>query len=359
MNTRTFKLELRPRIPAKLRRLEELANNLVYSWDRDIRGLFWRLDRQLWIDCGNNPKLFLRRVAQDRLDSVAEGRDFMEDYNRALSSFDSYMTLGPRPEIDGQLDRGTDLIAYFCAEFGLHESLHIYSGGLGILAGDHCKAASDLGLPFVAVGLLYRQGYFIQTIDGTGRQQAHAHVSDFDELPIQLCRDAHNAEVRVGVEIGGTHRSAQGVARPCRACPVVSAGQRRGGKCRGGSPHHSPVIRRRLGYAYPAGNRPGCRRRTRDTGPGPCARRLPYERRTRGIFVARTHPRTGRRRHRLRYRAGTGRRRQRVHHTYAGAGGARPLQPRPDALVPAETAARAWLRRKQGARPGGQRRGSR
>ena len=201
MNTRTFKLELRPRIPEKLRRLEELANNLVYSWDRDIRGLFWRLDRQLWIDCGNNPKLFLRRVAQDRLDSVAEGRDFMEDYNRALSSFDSYMTLGPRPEIDGKLDRGTDLIAYFCAEFGLHESLPIYSGGLGILAGDHCKAASDVGLPFIAVGLLYRQGYFIQTIDGTGRQQAHAHVSDFDELPVQLCRDAHNAEVRVGVEI--------------------------------------------------------------------------------------------------------------------------------------------------------------
>ncbi len=201
MNQRTFKLELRPRIPEKLRRLEELASNLVYSWDREIRGLFWRLDRQLWLDCGNNPKRFLRRVPQERLDSVAKGRDFMEDYNRALSSFDSYMTLGPRPEIDGLLDRSSDLIAYFCAEFGLHESLPIYSGGLGILAGDHCKAASDVGLPFVAVGLLYRQGYFDQTIDGAGRQQAHAHISDFDDLPIQLCRDAHNAEVRVGVEV--------------------------------------------------------------------------------------------------------------------------------------------------------------
>lgn len=201
MNQRTFSLELRPRIPDKLRRLEELANNLVYSWDREVRGLFWRLDRKLWLECGNNPKLFLRRVPQARLDSVAEGRDFMEDYNRALSSFDSYMTLGPRPEIDGLLDRGSDLIAYFCAEFGLHESLPIYSGGLGILAGDHCKAASDVGLPFVAVGLLYRQGYFEQTIDGAGRQQVRTHVSDFDDLPIQLCRDAHNAELRVAVEV--------------------------------------------------------------------------------------------------------------------------------------------------------------
>jgi starch phosphorylase len=200
MNQRTFTLELRPDIPHRLRRLEELANNLAYSWDREIRGVFWRLDRQLWNACGNNPKRFLRQVSQEVLERAAQDRDFLEDFNGALSSFDSYMTLGPRPEIDKHLQSG-DLIAYFCAEFGLHESLPIYSGGLGILAGDHCKAASDLGLPFVAVGLLYRQGYFTQTIDAQGRQQAHPHVSDLDELPVMLCLDAHAAEVRVTVEV--------------------------------------------------------------------------------------------------------------------------------------------------------------
>jgi starch phosphorylase len=200
--TTTLTLETRPRIPPALSRLEELAGNLAYAWDRDIRRVFWRLDRQLWLDCENNPKLVLRRIPQAALESAAVDRDFLEDYNRALSSFDSYMAAGPRPEIDEHLWPGPDLVAYFCAEFGLHESLPIYSGGLGILAGDHCKAISDLGVPFVAVGLLYRQGYFTQTIDAQGCQHANAHTVDFDELPIRLCRGAGGEELRVKVEIG-------------------------------------------------------------------------------------------------------------------------------------------------------------
>ncbi len=198
----TLTLETRPQIPAVLDRLHELAGNLAYAWDRDIRRVFWRLDHQLWLDCENNPKLVLRRIPQAVLDQFASDRDFMEDYNRALSSFDSYMGDGSSPDVDQHLLPGQDLVAYFCAEFGLHESLPIYSGGLGILAGDHCKAISDLGVPFVAVGLLYRQGYFIQTIDANGRQQANAHIVDFDELPVRLCRDANGEELRVSVEIG-------------------------------------------------------------------------------------------------------------------------------------------------------------
>jgi glycogen phosphorylase len=200
MDKRTFRLELRPNIPPRLSRLEELATNLAYSWERETRDVFWRLDRQLFNACGKNPKLLLRRVAQQALEQAAADRDFLEDFHRALSSFDTYMSAAPWPEV-GQELRQDDLVAYFCAEFGLHESLPIYSGGLGILAGDHCKAASDLGLPFVAVGLLYRQGYFRQTIDAAGRQQAHPHVSNFDELPVQPCRDAAGAELRVKVEI--------------------------------------------------------------------------------------------------------------------------------------------------------------
>ncbi len=201
MSGTTYSLELRPNIPRRLQRLEELANNLAYAWDREIRGVFWRLDSALWLACGNNPRLFLRRVSQQVLEAAAEDRDFLEDYNGALSSFDSYMAEGSRPEVEKHLDPKTDLVAYFCAEFGLHESFPIYSGGLGILAGDHCKAASDLGLPFIAVGLLYRQGYFIQTIDGRGRQEAHAQVSDFDALPVSLCTGADGSELRVSVEV--------------------------------------------------------------------------------------------------------------------------------------------------------------
>jgi starch phosphorylase len=202
MTGNTFLLELRPRLPEKLKRLEELAGNLVYSWDREVRGVFWRLDPALWRHCGNNPKMFLRRIPQERLERAAEDRDFLEDYHFALSSFDSHLASGRRPEIEKHLDPERDLVGYFCAEFGLHESFPIYSGGLGILAGDHCKAVADLGVPFVGVGLLYRQGYFTQLIDGQGRQQAVANDVDFEVLPVSQCRRDDGSELRVSVQIG-------------------------------------------------------------------------------------------------------------------------------------------------------------
>jgi starch phosphorylase len=180
-----FTLEVQPRIPTPLARLDELANNLVYSWDRRVRALFARLDRALWAACNSNPRVFLRRVSQAILDEAAEDRGYLEEYRRVLSSFDAYMERGLRPACEQFLDPDEDLVAYFCAEFGLHESFPIYSGGLGILAGDHCKAASDLGIPFVGVGLLYHNGYFIQTIDGHGNQISQIVPSDFRDLPIQ------------------------------------------------------------------------------------------------------------------------------------------------------------------------------
>jgi len=180
-----FTLEVQPRIPAALSRLEELANNLVYSWDRRVRGLFARLDHSLWSACGANPRVFLRRVSQAVLDEAAEDRTYIEEFRRVLSSYDAYMERGMAPESQSFLDPADDLVAYFCAEFGLHESFPIYSGGLGILAGDHCKAASDLGIPFVAVGLLYHNGYFTQTIDGHGNQISQIVPSDFRDLPIR------------------------------------------------------------------------------------------------------------------------------------------------------------------------------
>ncbi|MCH9827060.1 MAG: alpha-glucan family phosphorylase [Gammaproteobacteria bacterium] len=197
----TFSLELRPNIPPALARLEQIACDLMYSWDRDIRGVFWRLDYELWRACGNNPKLFLRRVAQSTLEAASRDPDFLEDYNRALSAYDSYHAAGTRHEVLEHLDPAKDLVAYFCAEFGLHESLQIYSGGLGILAGDHCKAASDLGVPFVAIGLLYRQGYFQQRIDGLGRQNALNVRTNFDELPVSPVMAADGSELLIQVSI--------------------------------------------------------------------------------------------------------------------------------------------------------------
>ncbi|MFP5505893.1 MAG: alpha-glucan family phosphorylase [Gammaproteobacteria bacterium] len=198
-----FSIEVQPKLPPRLDRLQELAEDLLYSWDRQVRGLFWRLDNQLWEDCGHNPKLFLRRVAQHRLEEAAEDRVFIEDYNRALSAYDTYHQEKLRTGIEEFLDPETDLVAYFCAEFGLHESLPIYSGGLGILAGDHCKAASDLGIPFVGVGMMYRQGYFTQTIDGHGNQIAHYTPTNFANLAIQPARLENGQELHVFVDMPG------------------------------------------------------------------------------------------------------------------------------------------------------------
>ncbi|WP_273203408.1 alpha-glucan family phosphorylase [Marinobacter subterrani] len=183
-NATEFRLEAHPFIPEALERLDELAHDLFYSWDHGVRSLFARIDLRLWQKVEHNPKLFLRRVAQDRLDEAAEDRAFLAEYRRVLSSYDAYLEVGPGPEVTELLDPESTLVAYFCAEFGFHESFPIYSGGLGILAGDHCKAASDLALPFVAVGLLYQQGYFIQSIDALGQQVARYKSHSSDELPI-------------------------------------------------------------------------------------------------------------------------------------------------------------------------------
>ena len=203
MSETFFKFEVQPVIPEQLSGFNELANNLLYTWDRRVRRLFYRLDVELWESCGHNPKVFLRRIAQEKLDQAAKDNIFLEEYNRVMSSFNTYHTKVINPDIDEHIDSEKDLIAYFCAEFGLHESFPIYSGGLGILAGDHCKAASDFGLPFIAVGLLYRQGYFTQTIDAAGNQLAQNKSAHFSDLPISPAQDSQGNKLKVSVDIDG------------------------------------------------------------------------------------------------------------------------------------------------------------
>ncbi len=197
-----FELEVNPRIPQRLERLQELANNLWYSWDRPTRALFARLHPGLWQAVGHSPKAFLKRVHQRRLDAAAKDPVFLNAFDRALAVYDSYHD-EPVPAQGSGNRADCGLVAYFCAEFGFHESLPIYSGGLGILAGDHCKAASDAHLPFVAVGLLYDQGYFLQTIDVEGNQHAVYRDSDFEDLPISPVVRDDGSEFRLKLVLAG------------------------------------------------------------------------------------------------------------------------------------------------------------
>ncbi len=195
-----YSIEVQPRIPAPLSRLTELADDLFYSWSTDVRALFYYLQPELWVETGHRPKLFLRRISQQRLDEAAEDPIFLGSYHLALTDYDNYLAQSPRADLAGLFDLSRDLVAYFSMEFGFHESVPIYSGGLGILAGDHCKAASDLGLPLVAVGLLYRQGYFNQLIDSYGNQQADYPNTDFSQLPISPARDVAGNEIIITLD---------------------------------------------------------------------------------------------------------------------------------------------------------------
>ncbi|MCC9078885.1 alpha-glucan family phosphorylase [Litorilinea aerophila] len=203
MNT-IGKITVLPKLPPAIARLEELAYNLWWSWETSAQDLYARLDPALWEAVNHNPVKMLRSVRQDRLDAAAADPEYLQAYERVLSAFDAYMD----PHADTWFrrefpDRQDQVIAYFSAEFGLHEALPIYSGGLGILSGDHCKAASDLGLPFIGVGFLYPQGYFTQRIDAEGRQQAEYEKIDFAEVPAVPARDPQGNEVLVQVELPG------------------------------------------------------------------------------------------------------------------------------------------------------------
>ena len=199
MNPQTFTLEINPVLPAPLARLEELAGNLRFSWHRPTRKLFESLDPDLWNSTGGNPRLFLRCLDQARLDAAASDADFLRAFGKVLHSFDADLG-APHASDFPSLEAG-QLVAYFCAEYGFHESFPIYSGGLGVLAGDYCKTASDVGIEFVAVGLLYRQGYFTQTLNSDGWQVAQYRDFSSRDLPVTPCLDDSGRELRVTVRI--------------------------------------------------------------------------------------------------------------------------------------------------------------
>ncbi len=189
-----------PRLPEKLSRLEELAKNLWWSWNYKSQQMFKYIDQEMWYQEKRSPVRLLRRIRQERLYELESDKEFLSMYDDVLKDFDQYIQdqdtwlQGHYPE------RKDQCIAYFCAEYGFHESFPIYSGGLGILAGDHLKTASDMGLNFVAVGLLYRNGYFEQRIDESGWQQNIYSRYDFEDFPVIPARDNNGDEVYINVD---------------------------------------------------------------------------------------------------------------------------------------------------------------
>jgi starch phosphorylase len=199
-------IEISAVIPAALSRLPELAGNLSYSWHRPTRALFEDLDQALWRQTQANPRLMLRCLSQETLQAAASDPQYLARYAEVVAHFDGYQSRAA-------VKTGLPLVAYFCAEYGFHESFPNYSGGLGILAGDHCKAASDEQLNFVAVGLLYRQGYFSQAVDSDGVQHALYRDADPRDLPVEKVTDGAGNWLQVRVPIADR----QVVARLWRA----------------------------------------------------------------------------------------------------------------------------------------------
>ncbi len=188
------KFLVKPAIPEELPRLMELAHNVLWSWDHTVRALFRRLDPQLWQASGHNPVLMLSQVPHTVLERAAADPRYIALYRHACDSLDAYMERRAALRKEG-------LIAYFCMEYGVVQCMQIYSGGLGLLAGDHLKAASDIGLNLVGVGLLYQQGYFRQALNPDGWQQERYPVNDFYTLQISQVYDAEGNEVRVQVDM--------------------------------------------------------------------------------------------------------------------------------------------------------------
>jgi len=201
LNAPDFYAQFTP-IPVRLTRLVELAYNLWWTWHPEAQSLFSDIEPALWESVYHNPVKFLREIRQRRLEELALDPAYTARFDAVLADLDAYL----RPAqtwFSNEYVGDQKTIAYFSAEFGLHESLPIYSGGLGILSGDHTKEASDSGLPFVAVGFIYPQGYFRQQLDANGWQEAYYEKLNFADIPAMPALTPEGQEVVVGVDLPG------------------------------------------------------------------------------------------------------------------------------------------------------------
>ena len=194
------RITVNPQLPKRIGKLSEIANNLWWSWNTEFLRLFQRIDGDLWENSNKNPIKFLKHVSQDRLEDVAKDVTFLKEYDKIVEDFEGYMNSKNTWFNKTYPEEKGDLIAYFSAEYGLDQTIPIYSGGLGILSGDHLKSASDLGIPLVAVGLLYKNGYFNQKIDGNGNQETEYNDIDLYDLPINPVKDENGDDLIIFVK---------------------------------------------------------------------------------------------------------------------------------------------------------------
>src|SRR5947209_5789992 len=199
-----------PNLPPRLHALQKLAYNTWWSWNHDAIALFRRIDSQLFEELENSPVKLLGKIDQERLQQLLGDDGFLAHMDRVEESLDAYMnasTWFQETYSDGTSDAQTLAsryrIAYFSAEFGIHESIPVYSGGLGLLAGDHLKSASDLGLPLAGVGLMYREGYFRQYLNIDGWQQERYPENDFFNLPLIPEVRPDGSPILIGVPFPG------------------------------------------------------------------------------------------------------------------------------------------------------------
>ena len=188
-------------LPPSLEKLEVLAKNLWFSWNPDVRDLFREIDLNTWRNCGRNPVKFLQMADPQKIDEFSTNPAYLEKLQKSWERFNQYLE-NPKTAYAKNYPKMLDhSIAYFSAEYGIHESLPNYAGGLGVLAGDHTKSASDLGLPFIAIGLMYKHAYFQQQIDQYGNQVEIYEELDFDKLTAQLVKNKNGEPLLVSIPL--------------------------------------------------------------------------------------------------------------------------------------------------------------
>ena len=195
------------RLPERISRIPELAHNLWWTWKASARELFRRLDLDLWKQTAHNPIRMIRQVDVRSLRQAAKNPQLLALYDSVMDDFDSYMSDNHSWFSTHYPDAKDEVIAYLCAEFGIHNSLPIYSGGLGILAGDTCKEASDLGIPLIGIGSLYPEGYFNQRIEPGGRQSEVYTRLDMDTVPLLPVLDNNGKRLLVSIPLDASQVS--------------------------------------------------------------------------------------------------------------------------------------------------------
>lgn len=197
------KITVRPKLPERISKLYDISYNVWWSWNTDFLRLFKDMDVDLWERCSKNPVKFLKLISQDKLEWASRDEGFLRRYDEIVKDYEDYMHAKSTWFLRNYPTHTDNLIAYFSMEYGLDETVAIYSGGLGILSGDHMKSSSDLGIPLIGIGLLYKHGYFHQIINGEGRQEETYKDIDMDLLPITPVKDINGNDIVIYVKLPG------------------------------------------------------------------------------------------------------------------------------------------------------------